>query len=108
MLDKMFELFTKTMLGEHLTDEEQLYAHRYNAHYVLVRYVYMEKINASNPGSQLMDFHMTPGVGFLDTPVFDLVESLLKINEMVKSGVVQRLDFGDGSRVESKRDLLED
>jgi hypothetical protein len=84
MFDKAFELTMKAIGGEELTDDEAKYLRLRNAKYELVRYVYMEKME--HEGSKLTDFHFTPGDSFVDTPIIDIVNSLLKINQGIKYG----------------------
>lgn len=93
MFDKAFILTMKAMSGKELTEDEKNYVRLRNAKYELVRYVYMEKMK--HKGSKLTDFHFTPGDSFVDTPIIDIVNSLLKINENIKDGKVTPLDFGD-------------
>lgn len=93
MIDKAYELTMKAMSGKELTDDEAKYLRLRNAKYEIVRYVYMEKME--HEGSKLTDFHFTPGDSFVDTPIIDIVNGLLKINENVKDGKVTPLDFGD-------------
>ena len=93
MIDKAFELTMKSLSSEGLTDDEAKYLRERNAKYELVRYVYMEKMK--HEGSGLTDFHFTAGDSFMDTPIIDIVNSLLKINENIKDGKVTPLDFGD-------------
>lgn len=97
MIDKAFELNMKAMSGEELTEDENKYLRERNAKYALVRYVYMEKMK--HEGSKLTDFHFTPGDSFVDTPIIDIVNGLLKINENIKDGKVTPLNFGDVSLV---------
>jgi hypothetical protein len=93
MLDKAFELTMKSISGEELTDDEKKYVRERNAKYELVRYVYMEKMK--HEGSGVTQFHFTPGESFMDTPIIDIVNSLLKINHGIKEGKVTPRDFGD-------------
>jgi hypothetical protein len=93
MIDKAYELAMKAIAGKELTDDEAKYLRLRNAKYEIVRYVYMEKME--HEGSKLTDFHFTPGDSFVDTPIIDIVNGLLKINENVKDGKVTPLDFGD-------------
>ena len=93
MIDKAFELTMKAFGGEQLTEDENKYLRLRNAKYEIVRYVYMEKME--HEGSKLTDFHFTPGDSFVDTPIIDIVNSLLKIKENIKDGKVTPLDFGD-------------
>jgi hypothetical protein len=92
MFDKAFELTMKSLTSEGLTKDEAKYLCERNAKYELVRYVYMEKMK--HEGSALSNFHFTPGNSFVDTPIIDIVNSLLKINENIKDGKVTPLDFG--------------
>jgi len=94
-MDKAFELTMKAFSGEQLTDDESKYLRARNAKYEIVRYVYMEKMK--HEGSGLTQFHFTPGDNFIDTPVIDIVNGLLKLNQAIKDGNVKSLDFGDGS-----------
>jgi hypothetical protein len=94
-MDKAFELTMKAFSGEELTDDEKRYLRERNAKYELVRYVYMEKMK--HDGSGLTQFHFTPGDNFIDTPVIDIVNGLLKVNESIKNGDYEVLDFGDSN-----------
>lgn len=94
MLDKAFELTMRSLSGEELTDDEKKYVRDRNAKYELVRYVYMEKMK--HDGFELQGFQFSPGDDFMETPVFDMVNSLLKVNEAIKNGDYEALDFGKG------------
>lgn len=83
MFDKAFELGTKALLGEHLTDEEKSYLRNRDIKYKLVRFLYMEKANSKN-GPQTINFQFTPGDSFDDTPTIDIVNSLLKVTSKMK------------------------
>ena len=96
MLDKAFELTMKSMLGEQLSDDEKKYVRERNAKYEIVRYVYMEKMK--HEGSGLTNFQFTPGDSFMDTPIIDIVNELLKFNEAIKNGDYEVVDFGDSNR----------
>jgi hypothetical protein len=93
MLDKAYELTLKMFSGEQLTDDESKYLRARNAKYEFVRYVYMEKMK--HEGSELKQFHFTPGESFMDTPIIDIVNDLLKINEAIKNGDSKVYNFGD-------------
>ena len=93
MFDKAFELTMRAFSGEQLTDDEAKYLRERNAKYELVRYVYMEKMK--HEGSDLAGFQFSPGESFMETPIFDIVNSLLKLNKDIKSGKVVPLDFSD-------------
>ena len=67
------------------------------AKYELVRYVYIEKMR--HDGIELQNFHFTPGESFMDTPIIDIVNGLLKVNKAIKNGDYEVLDFGDSSLV---------
>ena len=93
MLDKAFELTMKSISGEELTDDEKKYMRDRNAKYELVRYVYMEKMKYE--GSEITQFHFTPGESFIDTPIIDIVNDLMKINEAIKNGDYEIADWDD-------------
>ena len=84
MLDKAFDLTMKALSGEQLTDEQKLLLQKRDAKYKLVQYVYMEKMNHDNVG--LMAFEFTPGATFDDTPIVDIVNQLLKLDQDIKDG----------------------
>jgi hypothetical protein len=96
MFDKAYELTMKMFSGEQLTDDESKYLRARNAKYEFVRYVYMEKMK--HEGSELKQFHFTPGESFMDTPIIDIVNGLLKVNEAIKNGDYEVLEFGDSNR----------
>jgi hypothetical protein len=93
MIDKAYDLAMKAIGGKELTEDENKYLRERNAKYALVRYVYMEKMK--HEGSELTDFHFTPGDSFVDTPIIDIVNELLKFNQAIKDGKVKPLDLGD-------------
>ena len=95
MLDKAYELTMKSVSGEELTDDEKKYLRERNAKYELVRYVYMEKMK--HDGSGVTQFHFTPGESFMETPIVDIVNGLLKVNESIKNGDYEVVDFGDSN-----------
>jgi hypothetical protein len=91
MFDKAFELTTKALMGEQLTDEEKSYLHVRDAKYKLVRFLYMEKTN-SKDGPRVTNFHFTPGESFDDTPIIDIVNTLLYISKQLKHAVPVQFD----------------
>ncbi len=97
MIDKAFELTMRSLSGEELTDDEKKYVQERNAKYELVRYVYMEKMK--HDGLDLQNFQFSPGESFMETPIVDIVNELLKMNEAIKNGDYEVLDFGDSSWV---------
>ena len=96
-MDKALELTMKSLSSERLTDDEKKYLHNRNAKYELVRYVYMEKMK--HEGSGIKQFHFSPGDNFMDTPILDIVNELMRFNEAIKNGKVKPLNFGDLSLV---------
>lgn len=94
---KAFDLTMKTFVCEELTDEEKMYLQKRDAKYKLVRYIYMEKMNHDNAG--LTQFEFTPGDAFNDTPIIDIVNGLLKINQDIKDGKYTPQVFGDSNRM---------
>ena len=99
MLDKAYELTMKMFSGEQLTDDESKYLHNRNAKYEFARYVYMEKMR--HDGVDLLNFQFSPGDSFMDTPIIDIVNGLLEVNEAIKNGDYDVVDFGDSSLVKS-------
>jgi len=93
MLDRAFELTMKSISGEELADDEKKYMRERNAKYELVRYVYMEKMK--HEGSVVTQFHFTPGESFMETPVLDIVNDLMKINESIKNGDFEIVDWDE-------------
>ena len=83
----------KSISGEELTDDEKKYMRERNAKYELVRYVYMEKMK--HEGSEITQFHFTPGESFIDTPIIDIVNVLMKINEAIKNGDYEIASWDD-------------
>jgi len=53
----------------------------------------MEKMK--HEGSELKQFQFSPGDNFMDTPVIDIMNGLLKVYEDIKNGDYEVLDFGD-------------
>lgn len=102
MIDKAYnftELTLRSVIGEQLTDDEKRYVHERTAKYELVRYLYTEKMR--HDGVDLKNFHFTPGDGFMDVPIYNIVNGLLEVNKAIKNGDYEVLDFGDSSLVKS-------
>ena len=93
---KAFEVTTKMIIGEDVTDEEKSYARNYNAKYAIVRHLVMEKMQQEKLG--LADFQFTPGEDFMKTPTVDVVNSIIK-TFAVKA---EPFSFGDSSWKEKK------
>jgi hypothetical protein len=91
VIDKAFELTMKSLTSEGLTDDEAKYLRERNAKYELVRYVYMEKMK--HEGSELVNFQFYPGESFVDTPIIDIVNDLMKFNEAIKNGNYEAVDW---------------
>ena len=83
----------KSISGEELTDDEKKYVRERNAKYELFRHVYIEKMR--HDGLDLQNFHFTPGDDFMETPIFDIVNDLMKINEAIKNGDYEIADWDD-------------
>jgi len=99
MLDKAYELTMKMFSDKQLTDDESKYLHNRNAKYELVRYLYTEKVR--HDGVDLLNFQFSPGDSFMDTPIINFVNGLLEVNEAIKNGDYDVVDFGDSSLVKS-------
>lgn len=92
-MTKDLELFMKSLSDEGLTDDEKKYMRERNIKYEMVRYVYMEKMK--HEGSELIGFQFSPGESFMDTPIIDIVNDLMKFNEAIKNGNYEVADFDD-------------
>lgn len=101
MFNQNFDIGMKILLGEEVTDEERNRWNNRNLKYEIVRYVYLEKMQHDKTG--LVDFHFTPDETFDDTPIIDLVNRLIKLDEDIRNGTVkvETLDFGDSKWVVS-------
>lgn len=91
---KAFEITTKMMVGEDVTEEEKSYARNYNAKYSIVRHLVMEKLGADK-SKELKNFHFTPGEDFMTTPTIDVINSIVKMFSEFQNATP--LDFGDSS-----------
>lgn len=87
-------LEAKHFLGkEPLTDEEKKASREYDVRYALVCFLYKEK--AKSMGKDLKQFSFTPGDKFMETPIYDIVHSLLEVDKQIEAGNYKPLDFGD-------------
>jgi hypothetical protein len=91
---KAFEITTKIMVGEDVTEEEKSYTRNYNAKYSIVRHLVMEKL-ATDKSIELKNFHFTPGNDFMEIPTIDVVNSIVKM--FSELGNATPVDFDDGS-----------
>lgn len=96
-MTKDLELFMKSLSDEGLTEDEAKYMRERNIKYEMVRYVYMEKMK--HEGSEMIGFQFSPGDNFMETPIIDIVNGLLKVMQEIKDGNVKPLNFGDLSLV---------
>ncbi len=89
----IYKLSAKAFVGEDLTDDEKKLLREYDAKYKIVRHIVMEK--RKHEGFNLVDFQFTPGDKFMDLPILDLANGILKSF----SAPSKPLDFGDGTFV---------
>ena len=87
------ELTLKHIIGEQLTEDEETFLKNRSIKYELVRFLYIEKMKHLGVG--LEQFHFSPGTSFEDTPIIDVVNSLLEISEKTSNGEYEPLVFGD-------------
>jgi hypothetical protein len=92
-MTKDLQLFMKSLSDEELTEDEAKYLRERNIKYEMVRYVYTEKMK--HEGSGLTNFQFSPGESFMDTPIIDIVNDLMKFNEAIKNGNYEVADFDD-------------
>jgi len=71
-------------IGPELTDDEKKEIREREFKYQLIRVLYFEKMKSL--GVDLKDFHFTPGEKWMETPVYDIVHSLVEIHEKTVSG----------------------
>lgn len=91
---KAYELGLRAFLGdETLTKEELDSIKERNARYELVRFLVTEKLNHGAPKYKTMNFHFTPGSKFMETPIVDIVNSIVNIKVSPED-----LVFGDSKR----------
>lgn len=93
---KAFEITTKILVGEDVTEEEKSYARNYNAKYSIVRHLVMEKL-ATDKTKDLKNFHFTPGQDFMTTPTVDVINSLLGVFTDIENARPEPLNFNDAS-----------
>jgi hypothetical protein len=84
----IYELSAKMILGDELSVDEKVRVQKYNAKYELVRFLYMEKMNAGS--SKVSQFYFTPGNKFIDIPTIDIVNELVKCFEGIDDGRYSR------------------
>lgn len=97
MIDEYFETALKLMCGETVSDTDAERLRERNARYLLVKFLYTEKIKSL--GIDLIDFHFSPGPDFVKTPMIDIVNSLLKIGESAEI-----FSFGDTQQTLGKKE----
>ena len=81
----------RAILGEDLTAEETHALREYDLKYQIVRYVYMDKMKTD--GCPMSDFHFSPGDKFMETSVYDMVKTIVDMNEELRNA--KPLSFGD-------------
>jgi hypothetical protein len=87
MNDKILDITRKMLVGEEVSDAEVELLKEYNLKYALVKFIYMEKRkhDALEGSTKLMNFFFSPGSEFMETPIYDIVENLLKFDISVKN-----------------------
>lgn len=90
-MDRAFELSTKAIKGEPLTDEEKEFLKKRNSKYKIVCYLVKEKLNHMHPDREMVDFHFTPGDEFMDMPIVDIVNAIVNID----TSKATPIDFND-------------
>ena len=95
MIDKLSLKQLKVIAGiePDLTEEEIKRIKERNFRYELVRFLYMEKMK--HIGVNITNFHFSPGENWEETPVYDIVNSLVEIHEKVQSGEYKPIDISE-------------
>ena len=88
MNTEILNISMKMIIGEEVTEAEAQQVKEYDLKYALVQYIYMEKRKHSDPvnGRVLTQFHFTPGDGFMEAPIYDIVHELIQIDLTARKG----------------------
>jgi hypothetical protein len=88
MNTEILNISMKMIIGEDVTEAEAKQVKAYDLKYALVKYIYMEKRKHSDPenGPVLTRFHFTPGDGFMEAPIYDIVHGLIQVDLSVRDG----------------------
>lgn len=85
-------LSLENLLKEQLSSEETGKLKKRQIKYELIRFLYMEKMKA-NGEKGLVNFHFTPGTNFEETPIIDVVNTLIELNN--ESNSAEAFSFND-------------
>lgn len=83
---KVADIAVRGLMDKDVSDDDKQFLREYEVRYALVKFLYKEKYNQLYPDQKLINFSFTPGDGFMETPIVDLVESLLEIKRKTDSG----------------------
>ena len=79
-----------TLIGP-MTEADSTYVHERAIKYQLVRFMVVEKLNHSDSDMKTKDFHFSPDTNFMDTPIYDVVNVIVKTFEELVAGVSKPL-----------------
>jgi hypothetical protein len=88
MNTEILDISMRMVIGEEVTEDEAQQVKEYDLKYALVRYIYMEKKKHDTPENSpvLTQFHFTPGEGFMEAPIYDIVHGLIQIDLTARKG----------------------
>jgi hypothetical protein len=75
-----------------LTEADSTYLRERDIKYQLVRFMVKEKLNHMGP-NKTSNFQFSPGEGFMDKPIYDIVHGIIKMFEELASGKLESEDF---------------
>ena len=91
MIDRAFEITTKMIVGEDISEDDKKYLRERNRKYELVRFLVMDH-SKQNGGPELSNFHFTPGDDFDNTSALDIANEIVNL-----WGPHKTFSFGDYS-----------
>ena len=93
MRDTLYELALKAATGYQLPASDKQTVQEYKIRYELVRLMCLEKMRQE--GLELKNLHSTPGESFMEAPLVDTTNNLLKVLEAVKNNDYEAVDEWD-------------
>lgn len=79
MIDKAFDITTRLLMKEEVSEEEKLYLKNRNAKYELVRYL-IKDYYKHNSEAELKDFHFSPGEEFDNTSALEIASAIVNVD----------------------------
>jgi hypothetical protein len=89
-----------------LTEADSTYLRERDIKYQLVRFMVKEKLNHDGP-NKTSNFQFSPGEGFMDKPIYDIVHGIIEMFEELAAGKLESESFGFGEDLELDSYLLD-